>query len=559
LSEASTATSRPLELATRAHYFILAAAFAYLLWVNRHQWFSGDEWSFLVDRGLDPTGDDVGIFEPHNEHWSTIPVLKYRALFALFGARTYLPYLTVAIVVHLFITHLLWRLLRRVGVRAWLATVAVAFFAVMGIAWENVTTAFQFQLIGPLLTGLAALLLLPTDGPLSRRDAGVVGLLIVGLMFSGIGVTMVIVVALAAALRRRWPAAALTVVVPGIVYGAWYLAEGQDAPEGPLQKPFGDALLDVPEYVWKGLSGAIDGLTDLEVIGHVAIVVLFIWLLTRVRTLAEPWPLVLAPAAGAVVFLGLTTIRRSGLGIETAASSRYAYVVLALLLPAVALAIDSIRVEPRWRWVALAVVGLPLLAVQVHVLTREADATAAREQEEKHRIVAAAQLARAGIPTIATDVVPVQDPYLELVEIAQLDRAGDLPGNVEPTPADLLTARVYLQVEISGDALVDDPAFPDDLAVPGPDPGAGGGCVTAARGDARRPVVAFGVEGPTALELTSTHGGTMTIRLREADVRGRARRVELPAARPAVLSLVGDADAVLTLPRGSSTICAARG
>ena len=52
--------------------------------------FSGDDWDFLFFRGT-VAGSDRGLFTPHNEHWSTIPILMYRAIFAMVGPRHYLP------------------------------------------------------------------------------------------------------------------------------------------------------------------------------------------------------------------------------------------------------------------------------------------------------------------------------------------------------------------------------------------------------------------------------------------------------------------------------------
>ena len=60
--------------ASSLHALSLFAALVYLLWVDRHQWFAGDEWDLLARRGL--TGShEIGLFQPHNEHWSTLPVL----------------------------------------------------------------------------------------------------------------------------------------------------------------------------------------------------------------------------------------------------------------------------------------------------------------------------------------------------------------------------------------------------------------------------------------------------------------------------------------------------
>jgi hypothetical protein len=74
-------TDRPVrQRAAILHGISLAVALPLLLWIDRHQWFSGDEWDFLVRRGVFGHSE-IGLLEPHNEHWSTFPVLISRALF----------------------------------------------------------------------------------------------------------------------------------------------------------------------------------------------------------------------------------------------------------------------------------------------------------------------------------------------------------------------------------------------------------------------------------------------------------------------------------------------
>ncbi len=109
----------------------MAIGFGFLVWVNRNQWFSGDEWDLLVRRGI-VGSHALNIFEPHNEHWVSIPILVYRALFSIFGVRTYYPYLLLMIAVQVLVAHLLWRLMLRVGVDALIATAASAIFVVIG-------------------------------------------------------------------------------------------------------------------------------------------------------------------------------------------------------------------------------------------------------------------------------------------------------------------------------------------------------------------------------------------------------------------------------------------
>ena len=62
----TVATPRPWFL---AHLATLAAAVPVLLWINRNQWFAGDEWQVIRHIGLGSNPTRLGLFAPHFEHW----------------------------------------------------------------------------------------------------------------------------------------------------------------------------------------------------------------------------------------------------------------------------------------------------------------------------------------------------------------------------------------------------------------------------------------------------------------------------------------------------------
>ena len=125
---------------------VLAAALPILLVVGRRKWFFWDEWDFLAQRGLHGHGLAEAVarlFRPHNEHWSTLPILVYRLLFALFGVRHYLPYQAVVVLVHLAVCLALWFIMVRAGASAWVATALGAVFALFGAGSQTSLWAFQ--------------------------------------------------------------------------------------------------------------------------------------------------------------------------------------------------------------------------------------------------------------------------------------------------------------------------------------------------------------------------------------------------------------------------------
>jgi hypothetical protein len=150
------------------HVMSLVTGFFLLLWLNRNQWFVADEWHFLVERGFGP--GKQGLFEPANEHWSTIPILIYRGLFSLFGVRTYAPYVAVLMLLHVGVAHLVWRVMRSSSVGPWIATAACAMFLLLAAGFENIQWAYQIGFIGSLLFGLGHVLLADHSEPFGRRD-----------------------------------------------------------------------------------------------------------------------------------------------------------------------------------------------------------------------------------------------------------------------------------------------------------------------------------------------------------------------------------------------------
>jgi hypothetical protein len=63
------------------HVATLVTGFVVWMYLDRHLWFYGDEWDFVVSRGIFHA--QMSIWAPHNEHSSTLPILVWRALFSV--------------------------------------------------------------------------------------------------------------------------------------------------------------------------------------------------------------------------------------------------------------------------------------------------------------------------------------------------------------------------------------------------------------------------------------------------------------------------------------------
>lgn len=370
-AHAEAPASRPRRRWLRWHVALLVVAAIELLYCARGQSFFWDEWRFL---SYDQHGPLWGLLEPYNGHWSTIPMLVYRGLRAMVGTTTYWPYISLLIAVHLTLVHLLWRLMQRVAVAPGVATALAAGFSVTVAGYENLFWAFQIGFVGSLVVGVVAVLLaLPDAEQLGlRRVLVIVSLLTVNLATSGVSLVFAVVVPLLMVVRSR-RAAAAAALVPLTVFGLWYSSVNHQmgpvaiAPpptvvtavttilNGLSQIPFG--LVGVAPFTLEGwgLAGAALGLVLLGLLVNAAA------LGTQAHRLRRPGVReAMVVAGGGVVFLVMTAATRN-VGLGTVMPSRYGYILLALSLPVVGVAVTSWLGSPRWRGpvvLALAAAGL---------------------------------------------------------------------------------------------------------------------------------------------------------------------------------------------------------
>ncbi len=160
-------------MAAVVHGVTLVGAFAFWAWLDRGLWFFGDEWDFLVRRGVFyPPGSRHSIWFAHNEHWSTLPILLWRGLYNVFHLSTYWPYLIPLLLAQVVIMHLAWRLCRRAGVDPWVATAAVTVLGFLGAGVEDLSSAFQIGFVASVLFGFVAFDLLDRPAPGGTTGAG---------------------------------------------------------------------------------------------------------------------------------------------------------------------------------------------------------------------------------------------------------------------------------------------------------------------------------------------------------------------------------------------------
>jgi hypothetical protein len=390
---------------------VLIAAFVLYVVNGRTQWFFFDEWDFLAGRKATSIND---LFRPHVQHWSTLPILVYRGLFNVFGLRTYVPYQLPVIALHLVAAGLLRAIMRRLGVDPWIATAAAGLFALFGAASENIVWAFQLAWQMSLVFGLLHLILADHDGPVTRRDAYGLGLGALGLMCSGVAVTMTLVVGIAVLIRRGWRLALFHTVPLAAIYLVWFLAIGHQGYDD-----VGTGSGTVLRFAVRGYGAMFDALGQLPFYGWAlgamtAAGLVLAWRALTPGELRKQAAIPVAGLIGAFVFYVLSALGRAALFFGQYGAGRYMHIAAALTLPAVAVAANAF--VQRWRVLLPVMFVLLLLGVPGNV-----NALADRDE-------GSGQFFLGGKPL-----------FLALAHVPALD---EVPANVRPRPgyADAVTA-----------------------------------------------------------------------------------------------------------------------
>ncbi len=318
------------DAAELTHWLTLVLAGVLLLYLGRYLWFYYDEWDIVGNHHL-------ALLMPHNEHWSTLPYLVYDGLYHVFGLRTYMPYLAVVLLLHLAAAHQLWLMMRRSRVEDWIATAATTVFLFIGAGAENLVWAWQMGFVGSLCFGLVAVNLCVRRDPGPIRVLAVWLVLVASLMCSDIGLAMIAAAAIATLLARGFRASLVVVAVPGLVFTAWYAHYGIAPVGGFYARP---NALNVARFAWTGLTGAIDRGAGLKYLGGVTLLLLAGYAMYLAGKRAAP--AALGTFAAAFLLEALIGLGRLQFGTATALSSRYVYLVFALILPLGAIGLQAV-------------------------------------------------------------------------------------------------------------------------------------------------------------------------------------------------------------------------
>ncbi len=540
---------RPASAAVLVSAGLIVAGGCYLVWLARPLWFLLDDWDFLLHREVTLTGEH-SLLLPHNEHWGTLPILVFRALFHVVGVHHYLPYVLVTIGLHVLVGALFVVAVRRAGADPWVGALMAAVLAFYGPGGINIFWDFQMGFLGPMALALAGLLVVDRRPEQRLRPLPIWVLLVAALMCSGAGITAVAWVAAYTWLRRGVRPAVVVGVVPTLVYACWYLAYGRGNSPAPPAPP----ELVVP-YMLRGLTNLWDTVVPLPGLGVVVLV-----LVTAATVTARQHPRLRAFAAAGLLALVfnylLLALSRAGWGLDQATSTRYLYVGVLLTLPAVALALqlawERLAAFPRPRallWVTLAVL---FVGSGAQLLRGDAALHEQWVEGSPGRVVAAATLVAQGAPLLSEKVDPTEAIDIDTGSLARPGVRERLP-RVVPTAQEALDSRGYLQVAVAPDSLGLTPAPTARLARAVP---------VASGSPCRRFVARTGATltlPPTAagsqVRLTVDGGRVTTQLVRDGLASVRWTHAVRPGEERYVGTVAPDTRLRVTLPSGPLTVC----
>ena len=406
---------------------VLLAAVAFLMvYLTRGLTFNLDEWIVVTER----RGPGApSLLAPHNEHLSVLIIATFIALLKLGGLDSITLMMVPLIALQLALGVLLF-VIARARVGAGVAVAVAAFALLSGLAYENFLIPGQAGQMASIVAGVAAFLVL--DRPPSQRDDRLLcGLLIVALCSSGLGIPIVVGVAVELLLtaegrRRLW-----VVGVPFALYVLWYLVYGTN-------RAAVDELSISALWAWTAMShaaGAMIGERQIEP-GQQLLILLIIVLAWRTWRVAPASRVRLAAIATVLVaFYGLTAISRHD--VAPASSSRYLTVGIVFLL------LMLVEAARGWRiraWVPYVMLLLALLSFSKDskIAFKDGRSLFLQRSERVRASLGAVDLLGRERVDPKLEIVPGAAPFLEAGH--WFDTLDDLRGDPGYSPAQLARA-----------------------------------------------------------------------------------------------------------------------
>jgi hypothetical protein len=405
---------------------LLVATAALMLYLSRGLTFNLDEWTVVTER----RGPGApSLLQPHNEHLSILILGLLVGLLQVGGLDAQPLMMVPLIALQITLGVLLFVIARRrVGAGVALGVAALALLS--GLAYENFLVPGQAGQMASIVAGVAAFALL--DLPRTpRNDRLLAALMIVAIASSGMGIPVLVGVAVELALTRDGRARLWVVGVPFALYVLWYVAYGTN------RAVFDELALSLL-WAWTALShaaGAIIGERQVEP-GRQFLIVLIVLLAYRTWRIGPRARIrMLALATILVTFYGLTAISRHD--IAPPSSSRYLTVGLVFML---LMLVEAARGWTIRRWVPAVVLPLVLISFSKDsaLAFREGRTVFLERSNRVRAALGAVELLGRNRVDPKLEIVPLAAPFLEAG--GWFEARAELRGNPADGPRQLVTA-----------------------------------------------------------------------------------------------------------------------
>ena len=304
---------------------LAVVAFVVLLALARDVSFRADDWDGIANRSL---LDPIGLLRPYNNQFVLVTMTIYRVEFAVVGLQSYLPYVAVVLLGHLFTAAALGRLVTTLsGPTLGLAASVVMLF--LGTGYEVLSLGLAVGLVTAPGLGLVAI-----DSILRRRTSVWVVLpLLAAIACHPIGAVFLIMATIVAWRESREVLGGLALVWIALI--GWFLAFDVPAlTQGG--SPTGRNLIDIPAFFAVGIAAAAGSLVGVSALPGAVVLVGLIVLSWIVRQRPARPALVLAALVGLAGFFALIATTRGEFGIAALEWSRYRYNAAPMVLVAIA-------------------------------------------------------------------------------------------------------------------------------------------------------------------------------------------------------------------------------
>ena len=403
---------------------------------GRAAWAASDDWRMVGTHAWTLTG----LLTDHNQHFSLVPILLYKSLFAAFGFHPFWPYVAITILLHACVVVTVRMIMVRSGATPWIATICAS--SLIFVQGGSVVVS-QFQMSLGLALALTAFIL-----AMNRSAAWtlvIAAVCAVGAVASS-GISLpIIAAAFIVAWRRQGLVRAIAIAAPaGVVYAAWWLTYRPDM-QVTLRPPAGQWLPPAAWNVVMGLGGL--RISALVLLGA-TIAGVTIALVVRRTGLRWLEPGVLAVAALimlVLVYAGRGYSPPTGIGF-----ARFVYLAAAQVLPLVAVAATVLA--RRSAWLLLLVAGPLTVGAAVNVVGWQDEATTMKQVSDAGKASLAGLLTSPAGPTTPDWVRPYETtpyfvagdtPWGFLREVSP-DKAGVDTGAVSTEAANAAVLRLRL-------------------------------------------------------------------------------------------------------------------